>query len=276
MIRTAKRAASLVAPALAVAILAACSQPRLGDAESRTPSKGKEDRVERHAATNRSSGRLTARPSRDVRGKPRTGTFEIGVTGSRDSLLHVPPGYDPRTPAPFALTLHGAGSYAGNGMRRLLPFANGRGMILLAPSSRDRSWDVLYGGFGRDVENIDASLAYVFERYAIDQDHLAVQGFSDGASYALSLGLTNGDLFSHVIALSAGFMAPGDAVGSPPIFVSHGTDDPILPIDRTSRTFVPKLDDAGYDVTYREFEGGHVAPRTIVAEAVRWFLDEPR
>lgn len=266
--------ARLGAAAMSLAILGACSNAPLGDVESRARPEGKEKGVHETSAADASSGRLTARPSGDVRGKARTGTFEIGVVDDdRDSLLHVPPTYDPKSPAPFALTLHGAGSYAGNGMRRLLPFADERGMILLAPSSRGQSWDVLYGGFGPDVANIDASLAYVFERYAIDEDHLAVQGFSDGASYALSLGLTNGDLFSHVIALSAGFMAPGDAVGSPPIFVSHGTDDPILPIDRTSRTFVPKLEDAGYDVTYREHPGGHVAPRTIVRAAVDWFLD---
>lgn len=275
MSRAAPRATSLGAAALAVTILAACSDARLGNVESRTPAQGKEEGV-RPSGADPSSGRLAARPSADVRREARTGTFEIGVAGDRDSLLHVPPSYDPRTPAPFALTLHGAGSYAANGMRRLLEFADDRGMILLAPSSRESSWDVLYGGFGPDVATIDASLGYVFERYAIDEDHLAVQGFSDGASYALSLGLTNGDLFSHVIALSAGFMAPGRTVGSPPIFVSHGTDDPVLPIDSTSRTFVPKLEDAGYDVTYREYPGGHVAPRTIVRAAVDWFLEDQR
>jgi len=34
------------------------------------------------------------------------------------------------------------------------------------------------------------------------------RGFSDGASYALSVGITNGDLFTHVIAFSPGFVAP--------------------------------------------------------------------
>ncbi len=32
------------------------------------------------------------------------------------------------------------------------------------------------------------------------------QGFSDGASYALSLGVPNGDLFTHIVAFSPGFM----------------------------------------------------------------------
>jgi len=51
---------------------------------------------------------------------------------------------------------------------------------------------------------------------------VAIQGFSDGASYALSLGLTNGDLFTHVIAFSPGFAAPAEQRGRPRIYVSHG------------------------------------------------------
>jgi phospholipase/carboxylesterase len=254
------------------ALLAAWATLVLAGCAEGTPSSRSDAGAMR--STGHSDGRLTARPATDVRGAPRTGTFEIGIVDERDSLLHVPKAYDPHRPAPFALTLHGAGSYSANGMRRLLPFADETGMILLAPSSRGQSWDVLYGGFGRDVANVDAALAYVFERYAIDRARIAIQGFSDGASYALSLGLTNGDLFTHVIALSPGFMAPGKAAGRPPVFMAHGTDDPVLPIDRTSRTIVPRLESSGYDVTYREFEGGHVAPASIVRAAVEWFVQE--
>ena len=45
------------------------------------------------------------------------------------------------------------------------------------------------------------------------------------ASYALSLGIANGNLFSHVLAFSLGFLAPASQTGSPRIFVSHGTQD---------------------------------------------------
>ncbi len=65
---------------------------------------------------------------------------------------------------------------------------------------------LLRGGFGPDVRFIDKALSKVFGSYRIDPSHLAVAGFSDGASYALSLGLPNGDLFSHIIAFSPGFM----------------------------------------------------------------------
>ena len=69
----------------------------------------------------------------------------------------------------------------------------------------------------------------------------AVSGFSDGASYALSLGVANGDLFDSVIAFSPGVLAPRVSKGRPRFFVSRGTEDQVLPIGRTSRRLVPEL-----------------------------------
>jgi predicted esterase len=100
---------------------------------------------------------------------------------------------------------------------------------------------------------------------------LAIGGFSDGASYALSVGITNGDLFTHVIALSPGFMAPARQQGKPRLFISHGTRDQVLPIDRCSRKLVPQLKRAGYDVLYREFDGSHTLPPEIARSSVTWF-----
>src|SRR5262249_48318650 len=98
-------------------------------------------------------------------------------------------------------------------------------------------------------------------------------GFSDGASYALGLGLANGDLFGSVVAFSPGFIPPGaPPSGKPRIFVSHGREDSILPFEVSSRRLVPALTRAGYPVTFREFDGPHTVPREIAAEAVQWFL----
>jgi len=99
---------------------------------------------------------------------------------------------------------------------------------------------------------------------------LAVGGFSDGASYALSLGIGNGDIFDSVLAFPPGFSAAQVRHGRPRFFVSHGTSDPVLLIDVCSRRIVPRLEASGYDVTYEEFDGGHTAPRRITREAANW------
>ena len=87
-------------------------------------------------------------------------------------------------------------------------------------------------------------------------------GFSDGASYALGVGLAFGARFSEIMAFSPGFVAQaGQSAGMPHIFVSHGRDDSVLPIARTSRRLVPALQAAGYSVHYEEFDGGHTGAR---------------
>ncbi len=125
--------------------------------------------------------------------------------------------------------------------------------------------------YGPDIALLDSALAQTFSRYAIDPNHIAVGGFSDGASYALSVGITNGDLFTHVIAFSPGFMAPARQQGKPRLLISHGTRDQVLPIDRCSRKLVPQLQRAGYDVLYREFDGPHTLPTEIARKALTWF-----
>ncbi len=203
-------------------------------------------------------------------------SFGIGAAGRGDHLLYVPSGYRAEYPAPMVVLLHGAGGEARATLDLLRPLADAAGLILLAPTSDRYTWDVIVGGYGPDVEAIDRALKKAFSGYAVDLARLAVGGFSDGASYALSLGLTNGDLFTHVIAFTPGFAAPAAHRGKPAVFVSHGTYDEVLPIERTSRRIVPRLKCDGYEVRYREFHGPHTVPKPIACEALDWFTTDRR
>ncbi len=215
-------------------------------------------------------GRLEARPSGQA-GVAAGGLQPLGLGSARDGLVYVPPGYNTQHPAPLVVMLHGAGGNAQHALSPFLRLADAAGMILLAPESRRETWDVLFGGYGPDIAIMDVALGQTFERYAIDARHIAVEGFSDGASYALSVGITNGDLFTHVIAFSPGFMAPAGQEGTPRLFISHGTHDAVLPIDVCSRKIMPQIRRVGYDVLYREFDGPHTVPAEIAREAVTWF-----
>jgi predicted esterase len=106
----------------------------------------------------------------------------------------------------------------------------------------------------------------------VDPARLGVGGFSDGASYGASLGLINGDLFTRVVAFSPGFVIPGTSYGKPRFFVSHGTNDPILPINRCGRVVVQMLRARGYHVTFREFNGQHEIPEAIASEGMGWVV----
>ena len=220
------------------------------------------------------AGRLRARPGPGGAGAPQVGLHPLGVGNDRDGLLFVPSRAEAGGSLPVVVMLHGAGGRAGDGLAPFVGLADEAGVILLAPDSRGRTWDVILGGFGPDVAFIDHALEHTFARCAVDPDRVAVEGFSDGASYALGLGLANGDLFRRIVAFSPGYVPGSRYEGRPSVFVSHGTGDDVLPIDRCSRRIVPRLKRAGYEVRYREFDGPHRVPAGIAREAIGWFTTD--
>lgn len=243
--------------------MSACRAPRRKGSQE-------EETVRRTTSREATEARLLARPGRPE-SKAEPGLHELGLAKGRDGLLYIPRTYRADRPAPLAVMLHGAGGGARGALGPFRQLADDAGLILLATDSRRQTWDVIEGGYGPDVAFLDRALEHTFSRCAVDPERIAAEGFSDGASYALSLGITNGDLFQHVIAFSPGFMAPQDQRGAPRIYVSHGTDDRVLPIDSCSRRLVPKLRAAGYDLLYREFDGPHTVPEDIAREALEWF-----
>jgi phospholipase/carboxylesterase len=198
----------------------------------------------------------------------------LGLGVERDGLLYVPDGAEPG--APVLVFLHGATGTGRRHLRAVLAAADRYGVVLLAPDSRHpSSWDLIAERhFGPDVAFLDRVLDALVGPLDLDVDtsRLAVGGVSDGASYALALGLSNGDIFSTVLAFSPGFLVVPDAIGRPRLFISHGTADTILPIDACSRSFVPVLRQAGYQVEYHEFDGGHTVPPPVSDAGLRWWL----
>ena len=215
-----------------------------------------------------STGRIAARPRADARTSG-TGSRPLALERRRDAILQLPAKAG-TTPLPLLVLLHGAGGGGAGILRRLGSMADEAGVAVLAPDSRDTTWDAIGGDLGPDVIFLNRVLERVFETTAVDPARVSVGGFSDGATYALTLGLVNGDLFRRVVAFSPGFVIQGTPHGKAKFFLSHGTRDEILPIDRCSRRIVPALQKAGFDVTFREFDGGHTIPPEIAREGMRW------
>ncbi|TLM87491.1 phospholipase [Pseudarthrobacter sp. NamE5] len=228
-----------------------------------------------HREAQRNPAALSARPEGAPVSLPIPGQHGLGLESARDTLLYVPTGLEVGVPAPLILLLHGAGGEAAGGLALLSAFADAHRIIMAAPSSRGSTWDGVRGAFGPDVDVINRALERIFQLVSVDLNRVAIGGFSDGASYALGLGLANGNLFSDVVAFSPGFVPLAPKAGKPRVFVSHGDSDSVLPIDRTSRRLVPSLVRDGYDVTYREFAGPHTVPGPVVQEAVAWLGWQP-
>jgi len=215
------------------------------------------------------AGRLDARPvPAPSASPPLPGVSALDLGPGEEVLLAVPPG-EP-SPRPLLVFLHGAGGSAADGLRAVGDLAADRGVAVLAPTSAAATWDLIAGGLGRDVAVLDAALAQVFGQLPVSR--VALAGFSDGGSYALSLGVANGDLAEAVLAFSPGFVAAPGRFGRARFWISHGTSDAVLPVDRCGRRVAGDLRDDGYDVAYEEFSGGHVVTPELVAAALDWWL----
>lgn len=159
----------------------------------------------REPAQDHRHGRLAARPA------PPTGLARRGLTpvtgpgGEPRALVYAPDDADEQ-PYRLVLLLHGAGGSARQGLDLLLPLADTHHLLLVAPQATASTWDLITAGFGPDVRRIDELLETVLSAHPVAD--VAFGGFSDGASYALSLGLTNGDLVHAVLAFSPGSPRP--------------------------------------------------------------------
>src|SRR6266850_5229095 len=92
-------------------------------------------------AAEANDGRLTARPRADVTTSAK-GERALGLERGRDAILHVPAS-STDAPLPLFVLLHGAGGSGAGVLRRLGAAAEDAGVAVLAPESRDSSWDAI-------------------------------------------------------------------------------------------------------------------------------------
>jgi len=180
------------------------------------------------------------------------------------ALLYVSPRAAGRERG-LLLALHGAGSGGARGGLWIFRAAwDVPGIAIVAPAAAGSTWTLER----KDVDVVDRALGRAFARCQIDPRRVAVGGFSAGAGLALWLGLANGDLFRDVAALSPGGSLPERRVGTPRVFLAHGTRDRVIPIERGADV-VARLQRAdGYSVTYRRCEGDHRVRPEIARRAV--------
>ena len=179
---------------------------------------------------------------------------------------------------------HGAGGDARRFLELFRDEAERRNLILVSMQSLGRTWDIMSSdeilsagrarsarSSGRDAKRADAALAALFRRVAVDSDRIVAAGFSDGASYALSLALGNDQLIRGVVGLAPGFIKYPGPRGPLRIAITHGTEDPVLSFDN-ARQIASELRKRGHRVTVLPFEGGHTIEQDSLAKALDFAL----
>jgi len=120
-----------------------------------------------------------------------------------------------------------------------------------------------------DADGIKRSAASIIElierevERGIDYQHIALAGFSQGCAMALYIGLRLPHQLAGIIALSGYVplalslnLEKHSANQSTPIFMAHGTDDPVVALDRAqaSHSLLEKL---GYQIDWNEYPMEH-------------------
>ena len=206
-----------------------------------------------------------------------TGSGRI-ATGPLQAFLLVPQALDPARQYPLVIVLHGAGRQDELLKRGLEGEADRRQALFLIPRSFAMTWDLIAGGEGVDLKFLAHCLELIYARYRIDPARQALLGYSDGASYALAVGLSNPRLFAAVMAWAPGFVAVDptrlhDDDPKPRVFLEYGTRDPLFPFEQIAVPNRDALIGLGYPLLFRADEGGgHWPSRRFQPEALDWFF----
>ena len=191
----------------------------------------------------------------------------------RDGTLVVPKSIPLGQPKPLLIWMHGGGGKADD-FKDVYPLAEHFGVVILSLDARHNTWDGIDSPFGPDVKFINRALDHVFSKVAIDRSKIALGGISDGASYALALGRSNGELFTHVIGVAPWFLSPpGPRIGTPKIYIAHGKRDNVYPLKVTEKIIVPLLRQQDYTVDFLVFDGPHWVPVEVAEKILHWFIN---
>jgi phospholipase/carboxylesterase len=195
------------------------------------------------------------------------------------NLIHT--AYQPSGEGPFPtiLTLHGRGANAMDllGLAPLL----GAGKFLMicpqgpletpiGPGMTGYAWYPMSMGGPPDVDamlssrrELEAFIERCLASYPIDQKKLALLGFSQGGVMSYSLALTHPERFAALAVLSSWLpkelearLNVSDAVQALPTLIQHGTQDPMIEVDR-ARDSVERLRQLKLPLTFREYEMAH-------------------
>jgi predicted esterase len=188
---------------------------------------------------------------------------------------------------PLLVLLHGAGMSASDFIEGFRAEADRCGCLLLSVQSKGATWDTIrlvrraslegvadvYRLFGADTNRIETALSTALRAIDVDPRSVLLVGFSDGASYGLSLGTANRSIFRGVVAIAPGFYVEPPPTGPKQrLFIAHSPTDPVLPFARTRDEIVAPLKRAGFDLRFRPFEGGHTVVPSVLAEGVDYAL----
>jgi phospholipase/carboxylesterase len=148
-----------------------------------------------------------------------------------------------------------------------------------------RAWYDVYALEGQrreDATGVRTSQTLVEELIASEKkrgiaaSRIVLAGFSQGGAIALHTGLRHAERLAGIMALStylplaSMLAAEADAANrATPIFMAHGLDDPLIPVERAMMAR-RQLEAAGYAVEWHDYPMEHAVCATEIADISAW------
>lgn len=177
---------------------------------------------------------------------PRSNRRMVSSGQEREYLLHVPPGYDPSTPTPLVISMHGAMLWPGTQMAisHWNELADERGFIVVYPSGRSpwgggtgmrpKVWSTRPDSTAADVRFISDLITRLEAAYDIDPSRIYASGYSNGGGMAFALSCTMPDRIAAVGIVAGAEDEPWSSCADTapvPMISFHGTADPLVPYE---------------------------------------------
>jgi phospholipase/carboxylesterase len=200
------------------------------------------------------------------------------------AVLLTPDEIDPNRRYPLFTVFHGAGRQDEAFAKSFRDEPGRRDAFFLIPRSVEPTWDLIASEARSDLDFLEYAYDLIYRRYPVDPLRQGLIGYSDGASYALSVGLCNPSLFSAVMGWAAGFLVLDPATAEqyrvalpelrPRIYLEYGTHDQLFDFKSVAIPMRDNLQRAGFDVTFSVDEGGrHWPSGTFHTEALDWYFE---
>ena len=227
---------------------------------------------------------------------PASGTYTLDVGGaSREYILKVPDGYDPKHAYRLIFGFHGAkynDKWVAEGGENLTgPYfgmeSEAQGSAIFVAPQASGTWS------SSDLTFVDAMVARFDSQLCIDKSRIFSVGFSMGAIMTITLGCNRSEVFRGIAPMSGSLPSPCPTGQHIAYWASHGTSDTTIQPSQGQaardefakrnhcgpETSTPDANncviyagcDVGYPVSWCTFSGAHV-PAPFAGQAIWQFL----
>jgi phospholipase/carboxylesterase len=217
--------------------------------------------------------------------------------------IKLPPAYDPDREYPLLIGLHGNGGNADDFIRlwqafdkQDFIFAAAQGAYprsdAVADANGHYSWGIQsldHGLWSRadplGVEQIRSLVDAIADRFRVGKVYL--MGFSQGAAFTYMAGIRHPERFAGIICIGGRLPETGKSYSvlteediengkELPVLIAHSREDGAISFGHSVRA-KKRLKRYGYQVTFHEYEGGHVLTTSILNRVAQWMRrDRPK